>query len=56
MAPKEVWETTALTGRKSNRVRLERLGIERLRAIARENAKLGGRPTKGTAGKDGVPK
>jgi hypothetical protein len=31
-------------GRKSYRVRLERLGIERIREIARENGKKGGRP------------
>jgi hypothetical protein len=33
-------------GRKSYRVRLERFGIERLREIARENGKKGGRPPK----------
>lgn len=36
-------------GRKSYRVRLERFGIERLREIARENGKLGGRPPKNAA-------
>lgn len=33
----------AMMGRRSYRVRLERFGIERLRSIARENGKLGGR-------------
>jgi hypothetical protein len=33
-------------GRESYRVRLRRFGIERLREIARENGKLGGRPRK----------
>lgn len=31
-------------GKRSYRLRLERLGIERLREIARENGKKGGRP------------
>ena len=38
-------------GRKSYRVRLERLGIERIREIARENGKLGGRPPKKSSAK-----
>lgn len=46
MVPKNVREAAAWMGRRSYRVRLERLGIERLRAIARENGKLGGRPPK----------
>ncbi len=36
-------------GRKSYRVRLERFGLERLREIARENGKKGGRPPKRAA-------
>lgn len=46
MVPKEIREAAAWMGRRSYRVRLERLGIERLRQIARENGKLGGRPPK----------
>jgi hypothetical protein len=37
-------------GKRSYQMRLERLGIERLREIARENGKKGGRP-KGTTNK-----
>ena len=32
-------------GRRSYRARLERFGIEKLRAIARENGRKGGRPS-----------
>jgi len=46
MIPKEVRNAAAWMGRKSYRARLERLGIERIREIARENGKLGGRPPK----------
>lgn len=35
-----------LLGRRSYCVRLERLGIERIRAIARANGRKGGRPPK----------
>jgi hypothetical protein len=44
--PKEVREAAAWMGRRSYSVRLERLGIERIREIARENGKKGGRPPK----------
>jgi hypothetical protein len=37
-------------GKRSYKARVERLGIERLQEIARENGKLGGRP-KGTGKK-----
>lgn len=47
MIPKEIREAASWMGRKSYQVRLERLGIERIRAIARENGKKGGRPLKG---------
>lgn len=41
-------EAASLMGKRSYRARLERLGIERIRQIARENGKKGGRPvTKG---------
>jgi hypothetical protein len=49
---KELREAAALLGRRSYQARLRRFGIERLRAIARENGKLGGRPPKR---KDGEP-
>jgi hypothetical protein len=39
-------EAARLLGRQSYRKRLERLGIERIREIARENGKNGGRPPK----------
>lgn len=46
MVPKTVREAAAWMGRKSYRARIERLGIERIREIARENGRLGGRPPK----------
>jgi hypothetical protein len=36
----------SLLGRRSYEARVKRFGIERIRAIARENGKLGGRPPK----------
>ena len=39
-------EAAAVLGRSSYRARLNRFGIEKLRAIARENGKKGGRPRK----------
>ena len=38
---------TSWLGKRSYEARLERLGIERIREIARENGKKGGRPKKG---------
>jgi len=35
---------TSWLGKRSYAVRLERLGIERIREVARENGKKGGRP------------
>jgi len=43
-------EAASLMGKRSYKARVERLGIERLQKIARENGKLGGRP-KGTGKK-----
>jgi hypothetical protein len=40
-------KAASLMGKRSYKVRLERLGIERLQEIARENGKLGGRPKAG---------
>jgi hypothetical protein len=37
----------SLMGKRSYRARLKRFGIERIREIARENGKKGGRPPKG---------
>lgn len=39
-------QAASLLGKLSYRARLERFGIERLREIARENGKKGGRPRK----------
>ena len=46
MGKKAVSDAASLMGKRSYRARLERLGIERLRDIARENGKKGGRPPK----------
>jgi hypothetical protein len=40
----EIKQFTSWLGKRSYRVRLERLGLERLQEIARENGKKGGRP------------
>jgi hypothetical protein len=39
-------EAASLLGKRSYDSRLKRLGIRRLREIARQNGKLGGRPPK----------
>jgi len=39
-----------LLGQRSYEARLNRLGIERIREIARKNGKLGGRPRKARGG------
>ena len=44
MGKKAVREAASLLGKRSYEARLKRLGIDRLREIARENGKLGGRP------------
>ena len=46
MGKKKVSEAASVMGKKSYRARLERFGIERIREIARENGKKGGRPPK----------
>jgi len=46
MGKKALSEAASLLGKRSYEARLKRLGIERLREIARENGKLGGRPPK----------
>lgn len=40
-------KAASLMGKRSYSARLERLGLERLQAIARENGKKGGRPKTG---------
>jgi hypothetical protein len=42
-------EAASLMGKRSYRARVERLGIDRIQTIARENGKKGGRPKKGEA-------
>ena len=46
-------QAARILGQQSYRARLQRLGIERLREIARENGKNGGRPRKGESPKRG---
>jgi hypothetical protein len=42
----ELRKFTSWLGKRSYAVRVERLGIDRIRHIARENGKKGGRPPK----------
>ena len=42
----ELKKFTSWLGKRSYATRLDRLGIERIREIARENGKKGGRPPK----------
>jgi hypothetical protein len=44
MGKKRLSEAASLLGKRSYQTRLLRFGIERVREIARENGKLGGRP------------
>ena len=44
MTQSEIRQFTSWLGRRSYKARLARFGIERLREIARENGKKGGRP------------
>jgi hypothetical protein len=46
MNQEEIKKFTSWLGKRSYVARLERLGIERIREIARENGKKGGRPLK----------
>jgi hypothetical protein len=46
MNPKEIKRFTSWLGKRSYASRVKRLGIERIREIARENGKKGGRPPK----------
>jgi len=51
MSKSKASKAASLMGKRSYRARLERLGIERIREIARENGKKGGRPPKKGASK-----
>ena len=44
MRKNSIKQAARLMGRRSYQARLKRLGIERIREIARENGKFGGRP------------
>ncbi len=44
MTNAEIKRFTSWLGKRSYQVRVERLGIERIQEIARENGKKGGRP------------
>ncbi len=44
MTDSELRQFTSWLGKRSYQARLARLGIERIREIARENGKMGGRP------------
>ena len=46
MTQEELKRFTSWLGKRSYAVRFERLGIERIREIARQNGKKGGRPPK----------
>ena len=50
MTQTELRSFTSWLGKRSYKSRVERLGIERIREIARENGKKGGRP-KGSGAK-----
>lgn len=50
MRQSEIKRFTSWLGKRSYSARVERLGIERIREIARENGKKGGRPAR----KDGA--
>ena len=44
MTQTEIQHFTSWLGKRSYQVRVQRLGIERIQEIARENGKKGGRP------------
>jgi hypothetical protein len=50
VAKKPLSEAASLLGKRSYQARLKRFGIERIREIARENGKKGGRPPKSKEG------
>jgi hypothetical protein len=52
MTRAELKRFTSWLGQRSYKARLERLGLERLQEIARENGKKGGRPKHGSRTKE----
>jgi hypothetical protein len=46
MRKSDIRQFTSWLGKRSYAVRVERMGLERIREIARENGKKGGRPSK----------
>lgn len=50
MNKKQIREFTSWLGKRSYKARLEKLGLERIQTIARENGKKGGRPPKKSKG------
>jgi hypothetical protein len=46
MGKRAVSEAASLMGKRSYAARVERFGIDRIREIARENGRKGGRPSK----------
>jgi hypothetical protein len=44
MKQQQILQFTSWLGKRSYQIRLERFGLERLQAIARENGAKGGRP------------
>jgi hypothetical protein len=56
MTKAEIQQFTSWLGKRSYKSRLKRLGIERLREIARKNGKLGGRPRKSKTKRKGTTK
>lgn len=46
MTRRQIHEVASWMGRRGYQVRLEKYGIERLREIARQNGRKGGRPRK----------
>ena len=46
MSNKRLTQAASILGKRSYHARLRRFGIERVREIARDNGKLGGRPPK----------
>jgi hypothetical protein len=50
MNPTELKKFTSWLGKRSYEVRVQRLGIERIREIARKNGAKGGRPSKSKEG------
>jgi hypothetical protein len=53
MTETEVRQFTSWLGKLSYKARVRKLGIERIREIARENGRLGGRPRKSESKRKG---